>query len=335
MQQIAVAAGVSRMTVSLALRDHPRISAGTRARIHQIAENLGYRPDPEVSKLMAHLRRARRTRHRSTLGLITMAGQPEPWKFNRHFAKFHEGATHRAEDLGYRIEEFWLKEPGLTSKRLTKILETRSIDGLLIGPTYREAGHLSIQFGKFAVAEHGQNVWRPRIHRADHNQFQGMLLAMRHLQRLHYRRIGLVLLQGFDRRTIHTWEGAFHYSQQRRAGNEHVPPLIAKALDKAAFMKWFHEHRPDAVISSHLEVKDWLAALKLRTPEDVGFVFLDWLDKTDRCAGINQHYEVIAAAAVDLVVGQIQSNERGVPRFPKLVLIEGEWVDGPTVRKQK
>src|ERR1051325_9261392 len=71
MQRIADAAGVSRMTVSLALRNHPRISAATRERIRQVAERLGYHPDPEVSKLMAYLRRAKPAKHARVLGLFT------------------------------------------------------------------------------------------------------------------------------------------------------------------------------------------------------------------------------------------------------------------------
>ncbi|MGH8020827.1 MAG: LacI family DNA-binding transcriptional regulator [Opitutaceae bacterium] len=42
MQDIADRAGVHRSTVSLALRDHPRISAEVRARIQALARDLGY-----------------------------------------------------------------------------------------------------------------------------------------------------------------------------------------------------------------------------------------------------------------------------------------------------
>lgn len=334
MQQIADAAGVSRMTVSLALRNHPRIPIDTRERIRQVAEKLGYRPDPQVSKLMAYLPRAKPMRPHSTIGLLTSAGRPQPWKFNRHFEKFYDGARRRAEELGYRLDEFWLKEPGLTSRRLTKILDTRSVEGLLIGPLYHPSGHLSIDFSRFAAAEYGQNVWRPRLHRADHNQYHGMLLAMRNLQRLGYKRIGLAILERFDRRVVHTWEGAYLFSQQKLRSADRLLPLVEEGADRQTFASWFKRVRPDVVVASHLEVRDWIRAAGARVPEDVGFAFLDWLDESDACAGICQHYDLIAAAAVDLIADQIHRNERGVPANPKLVLLDGEWVDGPTVRKQ-
>jgi DNA-binding LacI/PurR family transcriptional regulator len=335
MQQSADAAAVSRMTVSLALRNHPRISPETRARVQQVARELGYHPDAEVSKLMSYLRRAKPPKHASTIGLITTAAEPQPWRFNQHFRKFYEGATRRANESGYRLEEFWLKEPGLTSRRLTSILDTRAVEGLLIGPMYNASGHLSIDFSRFAAAEYGQNVWRPRLHRADHNHFQGMLLAVRQLERIGHTRIGLALFEGFDRRVVHTWEGAYLYSQQDFTRGDRVPPLVSKMLDRDAFFRWFQRHRPDAVISSHREVLDWLGSHGARVPQDVGFAFLDWLDESDSCAGINQHYGVVAAAAIDLIVQQIHRNEHGIPAHPKLVLIEGDWVDGPTVRKRR
>jgi len=335
MQQIADAAGVSRMTVSLALRNHPRISPETRERIQQVAERLGYRPDPHVSKLMAYLRRAKPAKQSAVLGLITDAEKPEPWRLNRHYNKFYRGACQRATQFGYQLEEFWLKEPGMTSRRLTRILETRSIEGLVIGPISRSLGHLSIDFRRFAVAKYGQDVWRPLLHRADHNQFQGMLLATRQLKRFGYRRLGLAILEGYDRRVMHSWEGAFFFAQQTIQRNGRIPPFVAPTLDRDGFGKWFRQHRPDAVISSHPHVRDWLKASGARVPDDIGFVFLDWLDSSDTCAGIDQHYDQVAAAVVDLVVGQLHRNEHGVPSTPKLVLIDGDWVDGPTVRKQK
>ena len=56
MRQIAALAGVSAMTVSRALRNNPRITPEVRSKVHKVALKLGYRPDPQVVKLMNHLR---------------------------------------------------------------------------------------------------------------------------------------------------------------------------------------------------------------------------------------------------------------------------------------
>ena len=51
MSDVARAAGVSTATVSRALRDVPGVSAGTRARIRQIAEDFAYVVSPDASRL--------------------------------------------------------------------------------------------------------------------------------------------------------------------------------------------------------------------------------------------------------------------------------------------
>jgi LacI family transcriptional regulator len=56
MKHVAQAAGVSVMTVSLALRHAPSIPVATRERVLAAAEKLGYRRNPLVSVLMAGLR---------------------------------------------------------------------------------------------------------------------------------------------------------------------------------------------------------------------------------------------------------------------------------------
>ena len=55
--EIAKAAGVSRATASRALQNNPLIAAATRQRVQNIAEKLGYRPDPEASRLLPYLKR--------------------------------------------------------------------------------------------------------------------------------------------------------------------------------------------------------------------------------------------------------------------------------------
>jgi hypothetical protein len=41
---------------------------------------------------------------------------------------------------------------------------------------------------------------------------------------------------------------------------------------------------------------------------------------------------MVGAAAADLVIGQITNNEIGIPVHPRLVLIECDFVPGPSVK---
>lgn len=65
LRDIARELDVSHATVSLALRDHARISVETRLRVRMKADEMGYRQDPMLSAL-SHYRSARREIPRQT-----------------------------------------------------------------------------------------------------------------------------------------------------------------------------------------------------------------------------------------------------------------------------
>ena len=67
---IAEKAGVSKNTVSLALRHDPQIPPHTRKRIAKIAKSLGYTKNPVVAQLMTELRKAHPAGYRRTLALL-------------------------------------------------------------------------------------------------------------------------------------------------------------------------------------------------------------------------------------------------------------------------
>jgi LacI family transcriptional regulator len=56
LRDIAKAAGVSHVTVSLALRNQAQIPTATRNRIRSLADKMGYVPDPALGRLNAYRR---------------------------------------------------------------------------------------------------------------------------------------------------------------------------------------------------------------------------------------------------------------------------------------
>jgi hypothetical protein len=47
-------------------------------------------------------------------------------------------------------------------------------------------------------------------------------------------------------------------------------------------------------------------------------------------AGIDQCDELLGAQAVELLVAQLQHNERGPPRHPGMMLFPGQWITPAT-----
>ena len=68
---VAREAGVSRMTVSLALRENGRLQATTAERVRAAAKRLGYMPNPRLSQVMAETARTRHGGQSGTLAFLT------------------------------------------------------------------------------------------------------------------------------------------------------------------------------------------------------------------------------------------------------------------------
>jgi len=97
------------------------------------------------------------------------------------------------------------------------------------------------------------------------------------------------------------------------------------------FAKWFTKNKPEVVVSHHEEVLEWLARLKVKVPQETGFIHLNLPDTTGRMAGIYQNGHEVGAAAADFLVAMLHRNERGIPELPHTILVEGTWIDGKTL----
>jgi LacI family transcriptional regulator len=332
MQRIADEAGVSRMAVSLALRNSPKISEQTRARIHEIATQLGYRPNPLVSALMTQLRDVRRVPRPTTLAFVTAFPTADGWRRPGPFVDFFDGAKSRAEALGYTLEEWWARKPGLSVERFSEILYNRNIHGLLIAPLPAGGSTLDLNWQRFAPATIAFSLDSPLIHRASNDQYHSIRMAIHKLRDRGYRRIGLAITEEQDVRVQRKWTAGYLVEQQSLKPGERVPTLLASGQFGRAFQDWFQEHRPDAVLTQETRCVEFLRELGHNVPQHVGVAHLALNESDTGFAGVNQNGQIVGASAIDLVDAQLRRNERGLPASPKTVLIQGRWIEGPTVR---
>src|SRR6266542_2725551 len=100
-KDIAAAAKLSLAAVSYALRNDPKIPEETRQRVQEIARRIGYRPNPRVASLMAHIRRAQARPAGERIAFVwvhTTRAQAERDPFLRNVFL---GALRRAEQAGF------------------------------------------------------------------------------------------------------------------------------------------------------------------------------------------------------------------------------------------
>ena len=146
-EDVALAAGVSRQTVSNVLNSPEIVKATTRERVVQAIADLGYRPHAAARQL--------RTRRSSTIGihLDPYAGGISGVVLDR----FVHALTEHATDRGMRMLFYAARSAEEEIKRLGKLVDTSEIDAVVVTGTYhgdprtgwlRERGIPFVSFGR-------------------------------------------------------------------------------------------------------------------------------------------------------------------------------------------
>ncbi len=332
---VATAAGVSIMTVSRVMRNSPHVSASLRERVLRTAQQIGYRPNPQIARLMTLVRSAKDRRVGAAIGIIR-DDLPEDELHDRAYQYVAiDDIRARAERHGYRAEEFFLGRDGLTPVRLNAILRARGVEGIIVSPQSSRTIGAQLDFAPFAAATFGYGLQSPALHRASTNMTQGILLAAHTLEQRGYRRIGIAITHWIDSRADHTYSGALLHYQQHVPPRHRVPLLVIPdhvPEGAKSFAVWFRRHRPDVIISFDSYVPEWLARIGQRIPADVGLVIHDWTERMTGLAGIHHRRQHVAAAAVDLVATQLMHHEHGIPEVPRQILIPPAWIEGASIR---
>ena len=209
LQQIADLLSVSKMTVSRALREGTSVAPELRAKIRETAARLSYQPDSRISRLMSEVRKPRESTYRETLAFIWTHRNVKNAK--SYFQVGFEAARLRAEHLGFKLDEFHVKEESLTGRALSRILHSRGIRGALIAPPgdQRSHPHAWLEWKRFCCVLIGRSMANTGLARVQHDHFSGTVLALRNLRRLHYKRIGLILAHSMDQRSSRLVRSAF------------------------------------------------------------------------------------------------------------------------------
>ena len=174
-KDIAAKAGVAVSTVSYALRNHPSIPAATCARIQSVANKLGYRPDPQISALMAHIGRGRAIHSSGRIALVWMQGRRSLTRTDDFFVQMRECASTRAQLRGYQLEEFWPAEDRLSGARLSGILRARGISSVIFSPSIEGVtADYPLEWQHFACVVLGHARWPVELHRVAHDHYHAV-----------------------------------------------------------------------------------------------------------------------------------------------------------------
>ncbi len=335
-RQIAKAASVSPMTVSRVLRRYPYVSSQIRVKVEKVAQKLGYTLNPLVSAWMSHRRTTQSIRNHCVLGWICDLKHFNPSELHPHAQDLLRGAKSSAERHGYEIQPFCIHEPGMTMEKFNRMLFQRNITGLLISPLSVPQGRLDLNWSNHASVALGYSLVESKIHRVASHNYECMQLAIQNTSRLGYRRIALAMKSELDERQRCQWSAGFWSKERSTPTSKNILSFSVEEAkwERDLFCEWFKKYQPDAIIASAPEIIEWLAYLKKRVPEDVGYVHMSCLSDDSQYSGIYQNPQAIGSVAVDFLSGLVQRYEIGIPKLAQSLLVEGTWVPGKTVRPQ-
>lgn len=180
-KDIAREVGMDYSTVSLALRDHPRIAVATRQRIQQAAVRLGYVPNRAAQTL--------RLGRSHTISFVLWGDNSE--QIRQSFPDYTLAATAAAFAAGYELLLLQATAARLAKTPVDRFPELRQTDGaLFVGETLDRPGLASLVRAGFPVVHLGErtlpDVTLPVVG-ADYAQ--GGALAAEHLLSFGHRRI--------------------------------------------------------------------------------------------------------------------------------------------------
>jgi LacI family transcriptional regulator len=332
MSDVAKAAKVHQTTVSLALRNDPRLPRETRARIQAVAESLGYRPDPMLSALsMYRASRVRATAQPSMAILMRSRNN----RTDTFFAddQFLKGARAACERMGYRLTVFSVGSGAGEGARLSRVLRSRGIGGVILGSLDINTREFEMEWDDFCAICIETHHLGLSLHTVGNNQVSITRAAVRKAFELGYRRIGLAvgLVEEFSLRKPFTM--GYLVEVHEHKGLAKLPPLLLRSNETPVTVKrlgaWLKRHRIDAILSNWSTMPDLLRAAGYKVPGDMRVATLDYNPHRGVFAGMRQSHEIVGGRAVEALSLLMKTHQRGPIRLPNVTLVDGCWQDGP------
>ena len=335
MADIARKVGLGRSTVSMALRNHPEIAAATKDRVLKAASELGYQPNPLISLLMSRLHEETATRRDTVLAVISEPEANWHWRDFPIFQTMWAGMESQAKRRGYLIEEFRVGPHGTPPERLNQILVARGIPGIILAPKLETGPSRFTRWENFASVTADLSISTSGHSRSCIDYFHNFNRAWTKLESLGYRRIGFLNNPGLSIRCEHQYHAANLVKLDQLPAERRVAPLTLIGEETTAdnVRAWLRRERPDAVLVTSADYMLRVVREVAAVPEEIGVAALELGCSPAGVSGINERTREIGEASVDMLIGRLQRNERGLLAAPRTLHVEGVWHNGNTTRR--
>ena len=325
---IAQALGVSRSTVSKALKGDPAVARATVEKVRRTAEELGFVPDPMLAALAAYRKRRQPAAYHATLAWIYNHPRRESMEPFAGYADYFSGARDRARELGYELEPHWIGGRPGAARALERVLQARGIRGVIIAPQADPARALPLAWERYAAIAIGYTLKAPEIDRVTNDHFATMTGLLEKLHQRGYRRLGCYLWETDNERMGQRAGSAFlavsrEYQCRVR--------LYAE-FQGAEFVRWVRQFQFDGVVCRADEALKALALAGIAVPADLGVAGYAVGSEETAISGMQHNNWRIGASAAEWVSAKLQRGEWGLSEYPRRLLIPSQWLENRTLR---
>jgi LacI family transcriptional regulator len=180
--EVASLAGVSRAAASLALRGKPGVAEGTRQRILEIAEELGYRVRPAGQQGVT-----------GTIGLLVKARPADIGSTNAFYAPVIAGVSRACAELelDLRLDSLSVDEH-FNPIEVPRMVQAPDIDGMIILGAFLSGPSVALLGAQPLVLVDGYGERGTTLPSVVSDNTGGVASATRHLIGLGHRRIAMV-----------------------------------------------------------------------------------------------------------------------------------------------
>lgn len=334
MKDVAKVAGVHQTTVSLALRNHPSLPESTRKRIQNLAEEMGYRPDPALSALVAYRQATKNQPSEQVIAWIINVRDPERVRTLHFHRQLMEGAKERAADLGYKLDTFWFGTEYKDSKSLNRVLQARGIQGLILGAFDYYNEPFDLDWNLFSAVKINPLPKQLSYDTVFCNQIDAVGMAINELKRLGVKRVGLAVSEFEEVHKQFTFAAGYYANRRAIEPEDWIQPYYfqhgpdySEDVTEGT-LAWARENKIEALVSNWNCMEDVVRQL-IEEGQDCRFVPLDANEQTIRYGGINQDHRENGRRAIDMLVGQIKTFRRGPETSPCTTLVTPKLVPLP------
>lgn len=327
LKSLAEELGITPAAVSMALRNHPRISEATRKRAQALAKKRGYVPNPALR------RQGSLGKRRGWEGMpVALILQQNP----AHGAGISDYTTRveeAARRFGYKLQVHHLHET--PTARLAQVLYARGVEAVLLGPIFEKTFIRIFPWERYSVVALEAGHYRPPCHLVMSDIASAMIGAVMRAIDRGYRRIGLLeFIEPVEPVDYYDRRGAVGVCQQiiTESGGAFFH-LLSPPYQKAPFLNWVQDTKPDVVIAQTESVYWWAQDHPRQSVRKTAIVILrlDASELGERVSGFVEDHVKTAGVAIKLLDSEVRNFERGRPDVPTRQLVDMPWFEGETL----